>query len=172
RLFERHGLPQAIRSDNGAPFASRSGVLGLSRLSTRWVALGINLERSRPGCPQDNGGHERPHQALQMKCPGELYTASAQRYAGLPADLEYANMPQTRRINQHGCLRWNKHLIFISAAIASWSVGLRPRSDGLIDVYFANLLLGQLEPSTLSFIRAASGTNEADTPTEICNLKP
>jgi putative transposase len=204
RLFERHGLPQAIRSDNGAPFASRSGVLGLSRLSTRWVALGINLERSRPGCPQDNGGHERmhrdmsielerspqgwsqaaldawkeqfnherPHQALQMKCPGELYTASAQSYTGLPADLEYADMTQTRRINQNGCLRWKKHLIFISAAIAAWSVGLRPRNDGLIDVYFANLLLGQLEPSTLSFIRAASGTNEADTPTEICNLKP
>jgi transposase InsO family protein len=61
RLFERHGLPEAIRSDNGPPFASRRGVLGLSRLSSRWVALGIGLERSRPGCPQDNGAHERMH---------------------------------------------------------------------------------------------------------------
>ena len=61
RLFERHGLPGAIRSDNGSPFASSNGLLGLSRLSAWWVALGIGLERSRPGCPQDNGAHERMH---------------------------------------------------------------------------------------------------------------
>jgi transposase InsO family protein len=61
RLFERHGLPAAIRSDNGAPFASSNGLLGLSRLSAWWLVLGIDLERSRPGCPQDNGAHERMH---------------------------------------------------------------------------------------------------------------
>ena len=60
-LFERHGLPGAIRSDNGTPFASYQAVLGLSRLSAWWLALGIDLERSRPGCPQDNGAHERLH---------------------------------------------------------------------------------------------------------------
>jgi transposase InsO family protein len=60
-LFERHGLPVAIRSDNGTPFASYRGLLGLSRLSAWWLALGIDLERSRPGCPQDNGAHERMH---------------------------------------------------------------------------------------------------------------
>jgi putative transposase len=61
RLFERHGLPEAIRSDNGPPFASYQGLLGLTRLSAWWVALGIDLERGRPGCPQDNGAHERMH---------------------------------------------------------------------------------------------------------------
>lgn len=61
RLFEAHGLPSAIRSDNGPPFASVNGLHGLSRLSVWWLALGINLERSRPGCPQDNGAHERMH---------------------------------------------------------------------------------------------------------------
>jgi transposase InsO family protein len=45
KLFQRHGLPAAIRSDNGAPFASRSAVLGLSRLSVWWLVLGIDLER-------------------------------------------------------------------------------------------------------------------------------
>jgi putative transposase len=60
-LFERYGLPGAIRSDNGTPFASANGLLGLSRLSVWWLALGINLERNRPGCPQDNPGHERMH---------------------------------------------------------------------------------------------------------------
>ena len=61
RLFEQHGLPGAIRSDNGPPFASTHGLHGLSRLSVWWLALGIDLERSRPACPQDNGAHERMH---------------------------------------------------------------------------------------------------------------
>jgi len=61
RLFQEHGLPGAIRSDNGPPFASTYGLLGLTRLSAWWLALGVDLERGRPGCPQDNGGHERMH---------------------------------------------------------------------------------------------------------------
>src|SRR5262249_42600209 len=61
RLFEKHGLPEAIRSDNGTPFASTQSVLGLSRLSAWWLVLGIDLERGRKGCPQDNGAHERLH---------------------------------------------------------------------------------------------------------------
>ncbi len=67
RLFERHGLPGAIRSDNGPPFASANGLLGLTRLSAWWLALGIDLERSRPGCPQDNGAHERMHRDIQRE---------------------------------------------------------------------------------------------------------
>jgi hypothetical protein len=67
RLFERHGLPGAIRSDNGSPFASANGLMGLSRLSAWWLALGIDLERSRPGCPQDNGAHERMHRDVRRE---------------------------------------------------------------------------------------------------------
>ena len=114
-LFERQGLPGAIRSDNGAPFTSVHALLGLSRLSAWWVALGIDLERGRPGHPQDNGAHERmhkdisreiealgqsdqetldlwrqtfnyerPHEALGMRCPGEVYTASKRKYEAHP----------------------------------------------------------------------------------------
>ncbi len=64
-LFERYGLPVAIRSDNGAPFASAQTLMGLSRLSAWWLALGINLERNRPRCPQDNGAHERMHRDIR-----------------------------------------------------------------------------------------------------------
>ena len=73
RIFERHGLPEAIRSDNGSPFASRQGLLGLSRLSAWWVVLGIDLERGRPGHPQDNAGHERMHKDIsrELEAVGE-----------------------------------------------------------------------------------------------------
>ena len=60
RLFEEHGLPDALRSDNGPPFAA-AGVTGLTPLSVRFIKLGIVLERIEPGKPQQNGGHERFH---------------------------------------------------------------------------------------------------------------
>lgn len=66
-LFEHYGLPCAIHSDNGVPFASSTGLTGLSRLSVSWLKLGIELRRSRPGCPQDNGAHERMHRTLKAE---------------------------------------------------------------------------------------------------------
>jgi hypothetical protein len=62
--FKHYGLPEAIHSDNGVPFAS-TGLAGLSRLSVSWLKLGIRLQRSRPACPQDNGSHERMHRTLK-----------------------------------------------------------------------------------------------------------
>ncbi|MEO3435616.1 IS481 family transposase [Inquilinus sp. CAU 1745] len=64
--FREHGLPRAIRSDNGPPFAG-SGAGGLSRLSVEWVKLGVRLERTDPGCPQQNGRHERMHGTLKAE---------------------------------------------------------------------------------------------------------
>lgn len=66
RLFREYGLPQAIRSDNGSPFASAQAVGGLSRLSVRWLKLGIRLERIEPGHPEQNGRHERMHRTLKQ----------------------------------------------------------------------------------------------------------
>jgi len=70
RLFEKHGLPGAIRSDNGTPFAMRTALLGLSKLSVWWMVLGIDLERGRPGCPQDNPAHERFHLDIARELEG------------------------------------------------------------------------------------------------------
>jgi putative transposase len=70
KLFERYGVPGAIRSDNGSPFASGHSLLGLSQLSVWWMANGIDLERSRPGCPQDNGAHERMHRDIARELEG------------------------------------------------------------------------------------------------------
>src|SRR5262249_24929730 len=113
-LFERHGLPKAIQSDNGPPFAATMSLCGLTPLSVWWLTLGIEVVRSRPGCPQDNGAHERmhgdipvelqadaassraaqqaacdtwsvevnhvrPHDALDLKTPAEVYLPSSRR---------------------------------------------------------------------------------------------
>ena len=67
RLFTERGLPQAIRSDNGVPFASPNGLFNLSRLSVWWLRLGIRIQRIRPGHPQQNGRHERMHLTLNKK---------------------------------------------------------------------------------------------------------
>ena len=66
RLFRRYGLPDAIRTDNGVPFCT-PGLYGLSELSLWWLRLGIRLERIRPGCPAENGRHERMHLTLQQE---------------------------------------------------------------------------------------------------------
>jgi putative transposase len=66
RLFRRHGLPEAIRSDNGAPFAS-TGLCRLSRLAVWWMRLGIALKRNLPGHPEHNGRHERMHRDLKAE---------------------------------------------------------------------------------------------------------
>lgn len=63
-LFRKHGLPAAIQCDNGTPFVCSRARAGLSQLSAWWVSLGIRLIRSRRGCPQDNGGHERMHRDI------------------------------------------------------------------------------------------------------------
>lgn len=64
--FREYGLPQAIRTDNGAPFASRA-IAGLSRLALWWMKLGIVPERIQPAHPEQNGRHERMHLTLQQE---------------------------------------------------------------------------------------------------------
>jgi transposase InsO family protein len=79
-LFKKYGLPAAIRSDNGAPFASTA--LGrLSQLSVWWIRLGIRRELIEPGHPQQNGQHERMHRTLKAETtrPPEVNLAKQQR---------------------------------------------------------------------------------------------
>jgi hypothetical protein len=64
--FREYGLPEAIRTDNGAPFAS-AALGGLSRLSVWWMKLGITPERIQAGHPEQNGRHERMHRTLKLE---------------------------------------------------------------------------------------------------------
>jgi len=87
RVFERYGLPEVIRSDNGSPFAARHSPLGLSRLSAWWLTLGIDLDRIPPGRPDQNGSHERMHRdmAWEVEVEAEVDGVNAASNAGCVA---------------------------------------------------------------------------------------
>ncbi len=83
-MFREYGLPEAIRSDNSPPFGSKAPG-GLSRLSMWWLQLGIRHERIQPGCPQQNGRHERMHETLKQETASPpRATLQQQQLASLP----------------------------------------------------------------------------------------
>lgn len=88
--FAEFGLPDAIRSDNGPPFAS-IGVTGLTALSVWWAKLGVRHERIAPGKPQQNGRHERFHRTLleAMRPPAANTTAQAERFGAFRQDYNH-----------------------------------------------------------------------------------
>jgi len=83
RAFKDFGLPRAIRTDNGTPFASGNALFGLTRLSVWWLRLGIRLQRIQPGHPQQNGRHERMHLTLKQEAtrpPAFNYLQQQERF--------------------------------------------------------------------------------------------
>jgi hypothetical protein len=100
RVFREYGLPQAIRTDNGPPFAS-VGVGGLSPLSIWWIKLGIMPERIKPGHPEENGRHERFHRTLKedtMSPPAADPQAQQERCDGFR--LVYNNLRPHEALGQ------------------------------------------------------------------------
>jgi putative transposase len=83
RVFQQYGLPERIRSDNGVPFATAWAVARLSPLAVWWIRLGIVPELITPGCPQQNGRHERYHRTLKAETadpPAATWAAQQQRF--------------------------------------------------------------------------------------------
>jgi putative transposase len=196
RLFRQHGLPRVIKSDNGAPFAARGAPQGLSQLAAEWVALGIVLERSRPGHPQDNGAHERlhrdlqaevqahvqvdrraqqaaldlwrrdynevrPHEALQGRCPAELYRPSPRRFPGAAPQPEYGPGYLPRKVQGTGKISYEARVIFLTTALAGRTVGLRLISTTTLEVWFHYLRLGIVDLQTNRFASAPSRSSKA-----------
>ena len=177
RVFHEYGLPQRIRTDNGAPFGANA--LGrLSRLSVWFVQLGIWPEFIEPGQPQQNGRHEnmhgtlkkhtarppertfsrqqarfdsfrqefnhlRPHEALHGAVPAEQYRPSPRPYPQQLAPLTYPGHFEVRRVSTNGGIRWAKRWIWVSQLLGGQCVGLEAVDDGLWDVYFGPIWLGQ-----------------------------
>ena len=96
RLFKERGLPQAIRSDNGVPFASPNGLFNLSRLSVWWLRLGIAIGRIKPGNPQQNGRHERMHLTLKKEATRPGGANLLQQQAKFDVFLEEFNHERAR----------------------------------------------------------------------------
>jgi transposase InsO family protein len=92
RLFREHGLPEAIRTDNGVPFVKPTAIHGLSSLSVWWVELGIEPERIQPGKPQQNGRHERMHRTLKQEAvipPANTLHAQQKKFDGFREEFNH-----------------------------------------------------------------------------------
>ena len=190
RVFERHGLPEVIRSDNGSPFAACNSPLGLSRLSAWWLSLGINLDRIPPGRPDQNGGHERmhrdlaweveskatldaatqqasldvwrrtfneerPHEALGMRVPQDVYHSSPRKFDPTPVELVYPREYLVRKVNSIGSVKIHKAAVNVSAALRGLPIGLEPLDANRYATWFCRLCLGQIDLSTHKFHAAA-----------------
>ena len=182
RAFKDFGLPRAIRTDNGEPFASSNSLFGLTKLSVWWLRLGIDIERIKPGHPQQNGrhermhltlkkeatkpaaknflqqqarfdqfvqvfNHERPHQALNMRYPIEIYQPSAKPYRGLP-ELDYPFHDCTITVTRCGRLCLDGKKINLSQAFAGQKVGVKQVSDRVWLVSFMQFDLGFFDDET------------------------
>jgi putative transposase len=182
RTFKEFGLPQVIRTDNGVPFASAHALYGLSTLSVWWLRLGIQIERIKPGHPQQNGRHERmhltlktettkpaaahvlqqqarfdafiaqyhqdrPHQALGMKVPGDLYTRSTRVYRGLE-DLTYPFHDQTVTVTRCGRICFKGRKVNFSHVFAGQTVGVTQVGDRIWLVTFMQYDLGYFDDET------------------------
>jgi len=190
RAFKDFGLPRAIRTDNGAPFASANSLFGLTRLSVWWLRLGIDIERIKPGHPQQNGRHERmhltlkkeatkpaaknflqqqarfdqfidtfnrerPHQALNMRCPSEVYQASPRPYKGLQ-ELEYPFHDRTITVTRCGRICLGAQKINLSQAFAGQKVGVKQVADQVWLVSFMQYDLGYFDDETCRIESAAN----------------
>ena len=91
QLFLERGLPAAIRSDNGVPFASPNALFNLSKLAVWWLRLGIDIERIKPGKPQQNGRHERMHLTLKKEATRPPGINSLQQQARFDAFMDEFN---------------------------------------------------------------------------------
>jgi len=182
RVFKEFGLPQAIRTDNGVPFASPNALYRLSKLAVWWLRLGIRIERIKPGHPEQNGRHERihltlkkeatkpaapnvlqqqakfddfmtcynqerPHQALDMKYPAELYRPSLRPYRGL-GELDYPFHDRTITVTHCGRICLGKRKVNLSQAFAGQNVGIKEVSDRIWVVSFMHYDLGFFDHET------------------------
>ena len=178
-LFKEKGLPLAIRSDNGVPFASPHALFGLSKLSVWWLRLGISIERIKPGKPQQNGRHERmhltlkkeatrpakfgflqqqdrfdefleefneerPHEALDMKTPAELYAPSTRIYAGIQ-ELNYSFHDRTVLVTACGRICLHRKKINLSSVLAGQTLGIKEVEENVWLVSFMQYDLGYID---------------------------
>jgi hypothetical protein len=127
-----------------------SGCIAISAES--WNAWARKLLEEALDLWRHEFNYQRPHEALAMRCPGELYHNSKRPYSGKLDELVYEQMA-TRRVNQSGLFRWKDQSLFLSQSLTGWNVGLKSTENGKIEVWFAQLLLGHIDPRSATFER-------------------
>ena len=88
---------------------------------------------------------ERPHEALRQQTPGSIYTPAERRMPARVPELEYPEHFLRRKISSNGALQWRKRMYFLSETLHRQTIGLEHRGEGIFDVYFGPVLLGQLD---------------------------
>jgi putative transposase len=87
---------------------------------------------------------ERPHEALAMRRPAQVYGKSERRFDPQPVELQYPLTYLRRRVKRTGCIKVANRLVMLSTAVSGWHVGLQPVAAGLFNVWFGPLRLGEL----------------------------
>lgn len=106
RLFRECGLPEAIRTDNGVPFAT-TAIGGLSRLNLWWAQLGIKHDRIEPRHPEQNGRHERMHRTLKAETarpPASSAAAQQARFDAFRAEFNWERPHHALQLQTPGSL--------------------------------------------------------------------
>jgi transposase InsO family protein len=103
--------------------------------------------------------YDRPHEALGMQVPADIYTPSARSYCGYLPAVEYPSDMEVRNVRLNGAMKWKGKLIFLSEALVSQPVGLREVDDGVWDLYLCDYPLGRLErgATRLSSLKSCKG---------------
>src|SRR3990167_10903725 len=188
KIFYEYGLPYAIRTDNGQPFAGL-GIGGLTRLSIWWLKLGIIPERIEPGCPEQNGRHERMHRTLkdstakpskenfkdQQKCfddfkeeynhqrshqaldgkrPGDVYARSLRFMPNKLEEIYYPDNFEVRKVRTNGQIKCFGKKYFISELLRREPIGLEMIDEKKAIIYFSKAKLGMIDAKEDKIIRS------------------
>lgn len=176
--FRRYGLPEAILTDGGVPFAHPTAIRRLSRLSVWWIRLGVTPVVTQPGRPDQNGAHEqmhrvlkaetarppagtlanqqrrfdafvaeynslRPHEALGMRTPNDLYEASSRPYPSRLLEPVYPRHFEVRRVRSSGEFKLSNRTVFLSEVLHRELIGLEEIDDRRWSIHFGPVLLAR-----------------------------
>lgn len=184
--FRENGMPEAMRTDNGPPFAS-PGLARLTQLSVWLLKLGIRRELIEPGRPTQNGRHERmhrtlkkdatyppqanlrkqqqafddflrvfnrerAHEAIDMKCPADVYSPSPRPFPEVLPEPEYPSHFEVRRVSRNGGIRWKGQWLNVCHSLIEENVGFEEVEDGIWDAHFMTLRIGRLDEREMRLV--------------------
>jgi len=187
KIFYQYGLPEVIRTDNGAPFAG-TGIGGLSQLSIWWLKLGITPERIDLGCPEQNSRHERmhrtlkeaaakppknnlliqqqrfndfiheynhdrSHEGLERKCPGEVYLSSMRSYPSRTPEIYYPDHFEVRQVRSNGEIKLKGRKYYLTDLLYGEPIGIEFVENEQAIIHFAKHKLGIIDIKEGKIIR-------------------